>query len=172
MPYDEMFEFLRKRLTEVAHILGEHEVRLGLEFIGPPTSRASRNYEFIYTMDGMLELCSAIGTGNVGLLLDSWHLFTSGGAMEDVLALSDEQVVQVHVNDAPEGVLVEELKDNVRCLPGETGRIDARRFLQCLQQIGYSGPVMAEPFSQRVNEMEPDEALRTTREAIDEVWPD
>ena len=38
-------------------------------------------------------------------------------------------------------------------LPGETGVIDLRGFLQALDRLKYSGPVMVEPFSERVNAM-------------------
>ncbi|MHC4480504.1 MAG: sugar phosphate isomerase/epimerase family protein [Planctomycetota bacterium] len=171
-PYEEMFAFMKDRLGRAASILAEHEIRLGLEFLGPPSLRAGRRYEFIHTMDGMLELCEAIGTGNVGLLLDCWHLYTSGGSMDDVLKLSDDDVVSAHIDDAPDRVPLEEQEDLVRCLPGETGLIDSRRFLECLARIGYSGPVIVEPFSARVNEMENEEAVRVTKEAMDAVWPD
>lgn len=172
MPYDEMFDFLCGRVARVARVLKESDVRLGLEFIGPKTIRARLKHEFIYTMGGMLEFCQAVGTGNVGLLLDSWHLYTSGGAMDDVLKLTDRDVVQVHINDAPAGIALDQQVDNVRRLPGETGVIDARRFLWCLQKIGYTGPVMAEPFSDRVRQMKPHDAIHATKEALDSVWPD
>ena len=117
-----MFDFLVERLAPVCHVLKENDVRLGLEFIGPATARAGKRYEFIYTMDGMLEVCRAVGTGNVGLIVDSWHLYTSGGQMDDVLDLTDEEVVGVHINDAPAGVALDAQVDNVRRLPGETRR--------------------------------------------------
>jgi sugar phosphate isomerase/epimerase len=171
MQYDEMFDFLSGRIAQVARILKESDVRLGLEFLGPKTIRDKFRHAFIYTMDGMLELCEAVGTGNVGLLLDAWHLYTGGGGMEDVLKLTDHNVVNVHINDAPAGVPLEKQVDNVRCLPGETGVMDVRRFLECLQQIGYTGPVMAEPFSERVRKMKREDAIRATKDAIDSVWP-
>ena len=132
--------------------------------------RQGKEHEFIYDMPGMLRLCDDIGTGNVGLLLDCWHLYTSHGAVEDVVALRPEQVVYVHVNDAPEGVPIDEQIDNVRALPGETGVIDITTFLQALRDIGYDGPVMVEPFSDRVRQMSPDEACATTAAALGQVW--
>jgi len=170
-PFEEQFQFLKERFARIGKVLAPYGARLGLEFIGPQTARKGHAYEFAHTMDGMLELCDAIGTGNIGLLLDCWHLYTSGGSMEDVLELSDEQVVNVHINDAPAGVAMHELVDNVRALPGETGVIDVKGFLRALDQIGYSGPVMAEPFSEKVRQMPAEEAVRVTKEAIDSVWP-
>ncbi len=169
-PFKENFNWHRDRFEPIARLLTEHGCSLGLEFIGPKTSRARHRYEFIYTLDGMLELCEAIGTGNVGLLLDSWHWYTSRGTVEDLRRLRSSQVVYVHINDAPKGVPVDEQIDNLRCLPGETGVIDLKGFLESLQAIGYDGPVTPEPFSQKLRGMPALEAVRVTRDALLKVW--
>ncbi len=170
LPFKENFEFHRKRLGEVAKILAQQNIRMGLEFVGPKTSRAKRKYEFIYTAQGMLELCEAIGTGNVGLLLDCWHWYTSGGTTRDFDKWTNKTIVDVHVNDAPAGIPVDEQIDNRRAMPGETGVIDIKGFLQGLQKIGYDGPVMVEPFSDRVRKMPEAEAVKATKESLDKIW--
>ncbi|MDI7275850.1 MAG: sugar phosphate isomerase/epimerase family protein [Anaerolineae bacterium] len=170
MGFSENYAFHRQRLGQIAAVLKDHGIRLGLEFLGPKTLRDGHEFAFIHTMEGMLELCRDLGTGNVGLLLDAYHWYTSGGALADLQALTDADVVDVHVNDAAAGVARDEQLDQVRALPGETGVIDLVGFLQSLQSIGYSGPVMVEPFSQRVNALPPEEAVRVTAEALDAVW--
>ncbi|RKY05460.1 sugar phosphate isomerase/epimerase [Candidatus Poribacteria bacterium] len=169
-PFDENFKWHVNRFKPIAEILKEHGCMLGLEFLGPKTLRQGHKYEFIHTMEGMLELCDAIGTGNVGLLLDSWHWYTSGGTVEDILKLKPEQVVYVHINDAPEGVPVEEQIDNIRRMPGETGVIDLIGFLRALKEIGYDGPVTPEPFSDKVKGLKPEEAASLTMSYLDKVW--
>jgi sugar phosphate isomerase/epimerase len=144
-PYDENRRFHIERFKPIAQVLGQHGCRIGLEFIGPKTLRDSQKYPFIYTMEDMLEMGTEIGP-NVGLLLDCWHWYTSGGTTDDIRELRPEQVVYVHVNDAPPGIPIEEQVDNQRCLPGATGVIDIRGFLMTLEQIGYDGPVTPEPF--------------------------
>ena len=99
----------------------------------------------------MLALGREIGP-NVGLLLDCWHWYTSHGTLDDLKRLTAEQVVYVHVNDAPAGIPVDEQQDMVRALPGETGVIDIVGFLQTLRAIGYDGPVTPEPFKKELNE--------------------
>ena len=143
--FEENREFHVTRFTPVAKILGDHGIALGLEFIGPKTLRDTQKYPFIHTMGEMLAMGREIGP-NVGLLLDSYHWYTSHGAIEELRALTPEQVVVVHVNDAPVGVAVDEQQDGVRDLPGATGVIDIAGFLQSLQTIGYDGPVTPEPF--------------------------
>jgi len=142
---DENWKFHVSRFKPIAEILGEHGCRLGLEFIGPRTLRESQKHPFIHTMEDMLRLGSEIGP-NTGLLLDSWHWYTSGGTVDDIREVDQKQVVYVHVNDAPLGVPVDQQIDNKRCLPGATGVIDIRGFLTALTHIGYDGPVVPEPF--------------------------
>jgi sugar phosphate isomerase/epimerase len=170
LAFAENFELHRRRLKACAEVLGEHGCRLGLEFVGPRTARAGKKHEFVYDMKGMLRLADAIGTGNVGLLLDCWHWYCTAGTVDDILALAPEQVVHVHVNDAPAGVALDEQLDSRRALPGETGVIDAAGFLSALAEIGYDGPVMAEPFSQRVRDLPADEAVRVTSKALDGIF--
>ena len=167
--FDSNYAFHVERLKPVAEILGEYGCRLGLEFIGPETLRQNKKHAFIYTMDGMLALCRDLGP-NAGLLLDLWHWYTSRGAWEDLARLGNDDVVNVHVNDAPAGIPVDEQIDNKRCLPGETGVLDIGRFLGVLDAMGYDGPVTAEPFSARVNALSPQDALRETADAMRKAW--
>ena len=169
LSYKENFAFHVERLKPAAAILAEYGIRFGLEYVGPRTLWASKKYSFAHTMEQMLELCAAVGE-NVGLLLDSWHWYTSHETAEELRGLRAEQIVDVHVNDAPAGVGVGEQVDNVRDLPGATGVIDIGTFLGVLQDLDYDGPVMVEPFSERLRAMEDEEAVAATAAAFAMVW--
>ena len=122
-------------------------------------------------MEGMLEMAAAIGTGNVGLLLDAWHLYTSGGSLDDLDKISNADIVNVHVNDAPAGLTMAEYIDKDRRLPGETGVIDLAGFMGKLSALNYDGPVTPEPFSARLNALDdPLQAARETAASMDELW--
>jgi sugar phosphate isomerase/epimerase len=164
------FAFHVARLAPAAAILKDHGHCLGLEFIGPKTLRTPRKHLFVYTLDGMLALGAAMGAGNVGLLLDIWHLYTSHGDTDDVRKLSKAEIVSVHVNDAPTGKAVDEQIDNVRALPAETGVLAIADFLHALADIHYDGPVTAEPFSQRVRDLPPEQAVSETAAAMHKSW--
>ena len=170
MTFQENWDFSVKRLRSVAEILKAHGHSIGLEFIGPATSRKSAKHLFAYSMDAMLGLAAAIGTGNVGLLFDTWHWYTCRSAIDDVRKLSADDVVYVHINDAPPGIDPYQQIDNIRCLPAETGVIPLTELIQILSEIGYDGPVTPEPFSKKVNEMEPEEAAKVTAESLNQVW--
>ena len=158
LPYVENFRLHVDRLRPAAAVLGEFGIRLGLEYVGPQTMRQGHRHDFVHTLPQLLELCGAIGTGNVGLLLDSWHWYTAHESVADLLRLDNRLVVQVHVNDAPSGIAVDQQQDSVRELPGATGVIDIGGFLQSLAAMGYDGPVTPEPFCAALREL-PREAL-------------
>lgn len=170
LPYDDNFSQHARRLRACAEILRDCGCRLGLEFVGPKTCRDGHKYEFVHDMDTMLALADEIGTGNVGLLLDAWHWYTARHTAEDLKTLTNDQVVYVHVNDAPAGVEIDEQIDNVRDLPGATGVIDIAAFLQALDAIGYDGPIAPEPFSPKLAQLPDREGAQATLAALDRIW--
>ncbi|MHC4462871.1 MAG: sugar phosphate isomerase/epimerase family protein [Planctomycetota bacterium] len=170
LTYLKNFEKHRKRLREVAKVLRESNLRLGLEFVGPKTSRLRFRFPFICTQLGMTELVEAIDTGNVGLLLDSWHWYTSHGTVEELLQLSNKDIIHVHVNDAPAGIPAYQQVDTRRRLPVTTSVIDLKGFINALVRIGYDGPVECEPFDQELRRMEDNAALQKTIESLNRLW--
>jgi sugar phosphate isomerase/epimerase len=169
--FAENFRFHAERLHPAAQILQDYGIRFGLEFVGPYTSRRGKAHPFLYTLEGARCLAAALGTANAGVLLDLWHLHTSHGRNMDILEMPGSEIIYVHVNDAPAGVPTDELIDNVRTLPGETGVLDIQGFLNSLVQVGYDGPITAEPFSVRVREMSLEAAVEATAAAFSRVWP-
>ncbi len=170
LTYLQHFELLKARFGEVAKVLKDYDIRLGLEFVGPRTSRARFRFPFCCTQIDMMELVNAIGAPNVGLLLDSWHWYTSHGTVDELLALSNKDIVHVHVNDAPKGIDVDQQVDNRRALPVTTGVIDMKGFINALVKIGYDGPVECEPFDQELRKMDADAALQKTIDSLNRAW--
>ena len=155
--YDAMRDRYAERLAPLNEVLHAEGIGFGLEFVGPKTMRDRYRFPFVYTVKGMLSLCASVGPG-AGLLLDIFHLFTSGGSVEDVRALTPGRIVYVHINDARPGRNLDEQIDNERELPGATGVLDLPGFLSALKEIGYRGPVVAEPFLDRLKDLPDDEA--------------
>ncbi len=171
--FDTNWEFTVTRIRPIAEALKAEGCRLGIEFIAPKTLRSRFKYEFVYDLPGMMKLIGAIGTGNIGLVLDAWHLYTAHNTVADMANLKESDVVVVHVNDAPPGLEIDEQQDLVRLLPLESGVIDIVPFMQKLQEIGYDGPVMPEPFSKRVEEIaanDPEAAAIEVRKSLDKLW--
>jgi sugar phosphate isomerase/epimerase len=166
LPREQNFERHVKRLGAAAKVLREHGMRLGLEYVGTPSLRKGRAHPFIYNMKQTRELIDAIGTGNIGLVLDSWHWWTAGESEADLLSLRNSDVVSVDLNDAPAGIPVDQQQDGQRELPSATGVIPVATFVNALQRIGFDGPVRAEPFNRRLNEMDDQPACAATIVAL------
>jgi sugar phosphate isomerase/epimerase len=143
---------------------------LGLEYVAPKTLWSAQRYPFVHTMAEMKELIAEIGRPNVGFVLDSWHWYTAGEGRKELQTLRGNQVVSVDLNDAPQGVPVDQQVDSKRELPAATGVIDARGFLSALKEMGYDGPVRAEPFNEALRKMAPDDALKATKSSLERAF--
>lgn len=155
-----------ERIGLIAGILGDYGIRFGLEYIGTPTLRRARRYAFIHTMAEARELFADVGAPNLGFVLDSWHWWTAKETADDLRTVRNHEVVAVDLNDAPAGIPIDDQKDNQRELPGATGVIPLRVFVQALVEMGYDGPARAEPFNAALNALENDDACARTVTAI------
>jgi sugar phosphate isomerase/epimerase len=143
-------------LRPVAQILGEHGLRLGLEFVSPYHLRRKHPNEFISTPGLMLELAHEIGP-NVGLLIDSFHCHCSQTPWQQIADLPPQKIVLAHLNDAP-NLPPEQLQDSERLLPGD-GALDLPAYLNALSSAKYDGPLSLEAFG-CVKDLPPTEAAR------------
>jgi sugar phosphate isomerase/epimerase len=134
--------------------------------VAPRTSWINARYSFIRSLAEMKDLVAEINVAGTGYVLDSWHWWHANDSAADILTLQGRDVIAVDLNDAPAGIPKEEQVDGHRELPCATGIIDVRAFLNALNQIGYDGPVRAEPFNQTVNHMPKDEACAAAAAAL------
>lgn len=169
LSYDENFKFHKERIEKICKELEKYNCVLGIEFIGTESIRKGKKYEFVHTLEQIYELCKSIKMENVGILLDSWHLYASDGDIKEIKNLKGNDIVYVHINDAPD-IPKSQLVDNERFLPGETGVIDLVGFLKALKEIGYNGPVTPEPFNKRINLLPNEIAVRLTGGYLLKIW--
>lgn len=170
LTYVQNFRQHARRLREVAKVLGDHGQQLGLEYVGTFTLRANTRFPFLHTLTETKELIGEIGTGNVGVVLDTWHWWQAGDTEADLLMLKPEEIVSVDLNDAPPGVAIREQQDGRRELPAATGVLPAAKFLKSLLEIGYAGPVRAEPFNQALNSLDNEAACAAVAAALKKAF--
>lgn len=172
LPFDDRLDFPANRkhhltrLAQVAPVLADHGVRVGLEYVSPKTRRADATFEFVHDLKAMRDLIADANQPNVGIMVDSFHWHCAGETTSDLEQLTADDVVVVHINDAPDGVPVDQLDIRNRSLPGETGVIDLNGFLGALKRIGYRGPVTSEPTHNRWPMMADDKAASLTGRAV------
>lgn len=167
--YYEHFALLCDRLKRIKPLLKTYDVHLGLEFIGPTTMRVQRKFDFIHTMDGIRGLIAAANTQDcVGIKLDAFHWYTSGAGLLDIEKLSPGEVVYVEINDGLKGDYDRfTLPEFQRELPQANGTIDIAGMLEKLDAIGFSGPVVVEPWNAQLREMNPADAVEKVKLALD-----
>ena len=170
LTYLQNFKQHSTRLKEITIVLGDYGINFGLEYVGPKTLMASQKYPFLHTMNGCLELIESVNEPNIGLQLDCFHWFCAGETKEDLLRLNNSQIVTCDLNDARAGLSADEQIDQTRELPMATGLVDLKSFLDALVEIGYDGPIRAEPFNQKLRDMDNEEALATTFNAMNKAF--
>ena len=168
--YLKNFQQHADRLRQVAKVLHDHGIRFGLEYVGPKTLRDAKKYAFVSTLEETRALIDAIGQPNVGLILDSFHWYTAEESVDDILTLTNQEIVACDLNDARAGRSPREQIDGERELPMATGVIPVKGFLEALIEIRYDGPIRAEPFNQVLNAMEDKQAVATTAAAMKKAF--
>ena len=171
LAFDEAFDLHVTRLRQAAPVLADHGLSLGCEYVSQLTRRAPYEHHFVHDMKGMLELCRATGCDNVALLFDTFHWHCAGETLDDVEALKAEQIVCVHVADAPAGRTLDEHVAFERAMPGQTGVIDLKGLSHVLEAIDYNGPLTCEPFV-KLTDLPPGEAAQEGSAALDTMLAD
>ena len=166
LTYLKNFKIHKERLKECAKIIGDNDMKLGLEFVGPKTLMARDQFSFIRTINELRELISEIDERNVGYQLDTFHLYCANHSIEDLRFLNKDDIIMCQLNDAVKGRTRDEQIDLERNLPGKTGLIDTAPFLNFLQEVGYDRTVSAEPFNKDLNKMNNEEAAKLTYDSI------
>ncbi len=168
LPSAHFMALATRRMRICADILDAYGIRLGLEFVGPHHLRTRWTNPFIWTMEETLDWIDAIHAPNLGLLFDAYHWYTTGGTVKDIHALKPEQIVHVHINDAPD-VPVAEVLDNNRLYPGE-GVIDLSGFLRALADIGYQGVVAQEVLTPESPTASIEDLMARSKTGFDQVF--
>ncbi len=167
LPFHENFKVLATRLQEVAAVLAERGIKLGLRLLAGETHRNNGGYQFIHQADPMLMLIQSVGADNVGLWLDAWNWHVGGGSPEKLRALRGEQIIAIELSDIPADVDLATISEEQRLLPGEGGQIDSAAYLATLQELGFEGSVSAAVHSAAVAGTKREALVKKAAESLD-----
>ena len=118
-------------LTECAEIAEQSGIRMHLEALN---TTADHKGNFLRTTQMGAEICRLIGSPNLKLLYDVYHMSLNEGGICDHLTAYIDQIGHVHIADAPG-----------RHEPG-TGEINYKNVIEHLKNIGYKGRLGYELF--------------------------
>ena len=170
-PYHENFAFYGQRLSELGRAVEPHGLKVGIGFESATTAREGKQFEFVHDLEALLVLLSTAGAANVGLWLDVWQIWASGGSVDEARKkLQRGQVVAVSLSDAAEPDVADRYEAESRRLPGETGVVDSAAVLASLAEIGYDGPVTPVPGRRLISSMRRDQLVKLSAEKLDAAW--
>jgi sugar phosphate isomerase/epimerase len=168
-PYHENFEFHRQRLGEIADVLAPHGIRLGLAFVATAAGREGRAFEFIHSLEALVQLAKNVGRENVGVVVDLWQMHIAGDTLDHAKSLAPERLVALYASDAPADADLEKIDDRSRLMPGETGVIDAAGALATLTEWGFDGPLIARCHRASLKDKRRDPIVRLAGERLDRI---
>ena len=126
-PWPEIRSKVGRSLAELADIAAPYGVKLALE---PVTFTPLR------TLPQALEVLDVAARDNIGLCLDTFHLWTAGTSWDEVAALDPTLIVVAHISDVTprQG---DEWRDADRdVLPGD-GILPLQEGIQAIRATGY-----------------------------------
>lgn len=127
-------------LKELSKLADHYDVKLAFEFLGFQNCSVNK-------LSVAREIVQAVDRKNVGLVIDTCHLFGGGSTLENVQQTDPEDIFIVHINDLPK-IEGREIKDSDRVMPKD-GILPLNDFIKTLRKIGYSGVVSVELFNEQ-----------------------
>ena len=139
-------------------------MRLGIEFL--------KGARLVNNLPTALRLVEMVGHPNVGVLVDTFHLYAGLSKLEDLdaLAAHPERLFFVHVDDVPASIPRELWTDPDRVLPGE-GSLPLPAIFDAIGRTNYAGYVSLELFNEAFAARWADDPAAASRAAYASVVP-
>jgi sugar phosphate isomerase/epimerase len=128
-PWPAMRAQIGRSLAELADIAAPFGVRLALEPVAFTPFR---------TLVQALEVLDVASRDNVGLCLDTFHLWTGGTPWQEVAALDPALIVVAHISDVTPRQREEWSDDDRDVLPGD-GILPLKEGIAAIRATGYDG---------------------------------
>lgn len=132
-------------LSELSDIAVDSGVRLALE----PVS-----FSRFHSLEHAVELVETVGRDRVGLVMDTWHLWTGGVSWNDVSEVDPALICCAHLGDTEPKKGAVWSDDDRTALPGD-GVLPLRDAIDAIRATGYDGVWSVEILGLRHREWDP-----------------
>lgn len=154
MSWPDLRRVTAKNLAELSKIGKQFDVRFYLEAL---------SWTRIHTVGQMLELIDEAEADNVGMLIDFWHVFTSGGTPDEIAKLNKDQIYCVHYCDS---VACNGSDHSDREVWTGGGKIPLKEWVEAIKATGFDGWWSCELFSPVHWELDPWQTANSLREHL------
>ena len=147
-------------LTELVPLAGKLGVTLAVEPMHPG---CAGEWTFLTSIDDVLQLLQAVGSEQVKMVLDTYHLGQEAGIAERIAEIAPHVAI-VQLGDArqpPEG-------EQNRCRLGE-GTVPLREIVAALKDAGYDGYYDVELLGEEIETFDYHSLLEHAKQAFEEL---
>jgi sugar phosphate isomerase/epimerase len=170
LPYHEYFETQRDRLSQIAQALEPRGIKLGVGFKAGKELCEGKEFAFVRNVEGLVAMVSAVGSSNVGYMIDTWDWVVGDGAMDQISELPADSIVAVRLASVPEDVDTAKATSVDRVLPTMDGALDHVKLIKHLATVGFQGPVSPGASSKRYKGTTRESIVQKSQEAVDGIF--
>jgi len=157
--WPEVRDLTARNLAVISQIGKQHGVSFYLEML---------TWTPLHTLKQGCEVIDAAAADNVGVVIDFWHLWTSGITPDEVARLDKRYIAGAHFCDSlpvPPGSTV--VSHDLRHVWTGSGAIPLKEWVDAVVATGYDGWWACELFSPKHWEQDPWETARRLRELLE-----
>ena len=154
---------LREALKEMAPLSSELGVTLALEPMHPD---CATEFTFLTSIDDVLDAINAVGSPQVKMVFDTYHLGRDEACVERIGQIS-QHIALVQLGDSREPA---ETEQN-RCLLGE-GIVPLKEIVNALAAAGYDGFYDVELLGEEIETIEYSQLLEHAKKSFDDLLSD
>jgi len=147
-------------LRDLSDWAGKYKLNLAYEFMGFANQ--------IKELSMSWEIISKTNRDNVGLCLDSFHIYRGKSKIEDISMIPKDKILFVHLNDA-KARPIEQLGDYDRVYPGD-GVLPVKEVLQALSDISYDGYYSIEIYNEDYWKEDPKDVALKAKEKTENLF--
>lgn len=165
------FERAIEDFTKLAEMARQRDITLGYEALA--WGRFVADYEKAW------ELVKQVDHPNLGVILDSFHLFSRSANLETIREIPGDKIVLVQIADAPTlDMDVLQWSRHFRCFPGQ-GDFPLVDFMGAVLKTGYQGYISHEIFNDefratpsQTTAVDGKRSLLWLEDEVAQQWPD
>lgn len=103
------------------------------------------------------------------MIIDAYHLWKSGGQMDEFINFDKEKISAFHISDADKNISRENHMDRNRVMPTD-GQIDLYKFAEAVKATGFSGFVNAGVYNKNLWDRDPNEVCIKLYESLSKLF--
>lgn len=157
--YQTSFKVAIERIQQLSEIAMKYNIKFALEYVGFTN--------FINCAKRAISIYSKVESKNVGLLIDTYHMYKAGDQLVDLKKVHSGSIFFVHIANILD-VPREKITDYEREYPSK-GKLDLLPILRLLENKGYEGYLSVELFRKDYWEEDPFKVAKSAQESVSEL---